>query len=128
MTQQTDPLFTCGGGLPCDHNGTKQTWRDALRKLAEAANGAYWISATELIIDGFGNEEALYVEAVKPSKVIELLDAIEAQAKPAKSSVAFSDQVIETFVSINGPASDGVMDSLRLAAAHVYAHPAQSKP
>ena len=35
--------------------------------------------------------------------------------------IAFSDRVAEVFLAVHGPASDAVMDSLRLAAAQAYA-------
>jgi hypothetical protein len=48
MIQQTEPLFTCGGGLPGDHNGTRQTERDALiAGLIEVLKGPAMLTTQE---------------------------------------------------------------------------------
>jgi len=65
---------------------TQQTERDALRKLAVDANPEVhgytgeWFTANALHLNfGLSIENAKYVAAANPAKVIELLDAMDAQ-------------------------------------------------
>jgi len=78
---------------------TQQTERDALRKLAEAATPGPWIAGddqdsdyfligppsfdavvTNLVVKLHAQNNALFLAEANPAKVIELLDAMDAQA------------------------------------------------